>query len=310
MIIPRIDEFRIFYNMSIRPELVRMETERKRMLFGMVTSVAGLAIVVVLFMVLDVGFLLLISALPIVFYLGTLYFKIEKFRQRFKPNVMQLILEFLNASPNLESLSYDAKKMVADDRFKASELFGGRRVSFVGEDYIKGIVGEMPFELSELYVQEVSKASNQLNLVFGGIFIHAIFNEDVVGHLAVWPRKLHTYHRRTIREFIYQGGLPAEVEIQNEKFNELFVVYAKKGTTVHHILTHPMQDAFVEFIEKTGHELYFSILNKNIFVGISHDRDLLEPHIFRSNLSYDLIRTFYVDIVLMLDVIKTFDQNR
>lgn len=310
MIIPRIDEFRIYYNLSIRPELVRMETERKRMLFAMVASVSGLVALVILFILIDAGFVLLVFALPILFYLSTLYFRIEKFRQRFKPNVMQLILEFLNSSTNLEGLSYDAKGMVAQDRFQLSELFAGRKVSYAGEDYIKGIVGEMPFELSELYVQEVSNASNRLNLVFGGIFIHAIFNEDVSGHLACWPRSLHRYHRRTIKEFIFNGGLPAEVEIHNDEFNELFVVYAKQGTTVHHVLTRPMQDAFVEFIDRTGHEIYFSIHNKNIFVGISHDRDLLEPNIVRSNLSYDLIRTFYVDIVLMLDVIKTFDQNR
>ncbi|MEM9836011.1 MAG: DUF3137 domain-containing protein, partial [Bacteroidota bacterium] len=83
-----------------------------------------------------------------------------------------------------------------------------------------------------------------------------------------------------------------------------------EGFVVYQILTEPMQEALVNFTELTDHELYFSIYDQDIFVGISHDRDLLEPNIVRSNLSYDLIREFYVDIMLMLEVIKNFDQNR
>lgn len=310
MDIPRIDEFRIYYNTTIRPELLRMERERKRMLWGIFFSISTLIVLLAFFWIINAGFVAVIFLLPIVFYLGSLYLRIEQFRQRFKPNVVQLLLDFMNQAPNVEGLEYDAKKMVGKDRFLRSEIFRGQAVNYSGEDYIKGLIGEMPFEMSELYVQELSRASNRLTLIFGGIFIHSIFNEDVVGHLAVWPRDRAKYFRRAIKEFIYNGGLPAEVELQNPHFSELFIVYAKKGTIVHKILTPPMQDALVDFVETTGHELFFSVYNQNVFSAISHDRDLLEPHVLRSNLSYDLVRQFYVDIVLMLGVIRDFDQTR
>ncbi|MEL6140548.1 MAG: DUF3137 domain-containing protein, partial [Bacteroidota bacterium] len=265
---------RIFYNTTIRPELMRMERVRRRTLIGIGLSILGLIIVGIIFVAINAGFVVLIAAAPIVFYLGTLYFRIEKFRQKFKPAVVSLVLEFMNLATNFQELTYDAKKMVAKDRFLRSELFVGRSASYAGEDYIKGIVGEMPFELSEIYVQEVSKASNRLELIFGGIFIHALFNEPTVGHLAVWPRSEYRYLRRTLKEFIYRGGFDAEKEIQNPRFRELFVVYAKKDTVVHHILTEPMQESLVEFVDQTGHELYFSIHDKDVFAGISHDRDL------------------------------------
>lgn len=309
MDVPRIDELRIYYNTTIRPELVRMERIRKRTLFSIYASIGAILVVLALFWYIQAGFVILILLAPIIFYLGTLYFRIERFRQAFKPAVVSLILEFMNESPNFKELSYDAKKVIAKDRFLRSELFAGRKINYAGEDYIQGLVGEMPFELSELYVQEISRASNRLDLVFGGIFIHAIFNEPSVGHLAVWPRDEFRFMRRTIKEFIYQGGMDAEIEIQNPNFRELFVVYAKRNTVVHNILTPPMQEALVRFVETTGHDLYFSVYNKNVFAGIAHDRDLLEPHIFRSNLSFNLVREFYTDIMLMLGVIQDFDQT-
>jgi len=309
MEVPRLHELRIYYNTHIRPELVRMERLRKRTLLRITASVLGVLAVVVIALIIKLGFLVLILATPFVFYLVALYFRIERFRQQFKPNVISLILDFMNQAPNFQELSYDAKQSIGKDRFDRSELFVGRSVSYAGEDYIKGLVGEMAFELSELYVEELSRGSNRLNLIFGGIFIHALFNEPTVGHVVVWPRDEYRFMRRTIKEFIYRGGMDAEVELHNPRFRELFLVYAKKGTVVHNILTQPMQDALVRFVETTGHELYFSVHNKNVFAGISHDRDLLEPNILRSNLSFELIQEFYTDIMLMLGIIQDFDQT-
>ncbi|PHI19069.1 hypothetical protein CEQ90_14945 [Lewinellaceae bacterium SD302] len=306
---PRLNEFRIYYNTNIRPELVRMERERKRMLFGILGSVFGLVVIMLIFAVIDAGFMVLYLAIPVLFYLSSFYFRVKKFKETFKPAVVSLILEFINQAANYRELSYQADKMIGRDRFQHSELFIGRPVVYEGEDYIKGMVGEMAFELSEIYVQELSRASNRLELIFGGIFIHAIFPERATGHLVAWPRHEEKNLRRSIKEFIARGGIDAEIELLEDGFSESFVVYAKKNTVVHQLLTKPMQEALLEFMETTERELYFALHNQNIFVGIGHDRDLLEPHVFRSNLSYPLVREFYTDITLMLKVIEEFDKN-
>lgn len=310
MLIPRIDEFRIFYNSSIRPELLRMERQRKRMLWRGIGSVLSLFVLLLIFLLIEAGFIVVLLALPILFYLGTLYYKVEDFRHAFKEAVVNLVISFLQQETNVEGLSYDAKRAVAQDRFLRSDLFQGGAVQYKGEDYIKGIVGEMAFEMSELYVKEISLASNRLNTVFAGVFIHALFNEPTQGHIVVWPRDKGRFMRASIRNFLSQGGIDANMEIQHTAFGEHFTVYASRGTTVHHILTLPMQEALMDFVKTTGHELYFSVYNQDVFAAIEHDRDLLEPHIFKSNLSFSLVREFYADIRLMLDIIRFFDQNR
>lgn len=306
---PRLGELRIFYNTTIRPELIRMERRRKRMLWGIFGSVALLLLIMLVFALVEAGFVVLYLLIPVLFYLSTLYFRIRNFKKIFKPAIVSLVLDFINQAPNFRQLSYRAEQMVAKDRFAYSELFVGRRVTYEGEDYIKGLVGEMPFELSELYVQEISRASNRLELIFGGIFIHAIFAEEASGHLVAWPRSRLRSLRPSIRAFIAQGGMDALIELQSERFRERFVVYAKPNTVVKDLLTLPMQRALADFVEESGREIHFAIHNRNVFVAIDQDRDLLEPNIFRSNLDFGLIREFYTDIVVMLSVIRDFDQT-
>lgn len=299
----------MYYNTTIRPELYRLERLRIRLVRGIFLSLGGVFLLLVAFFVYDVGFLLFIAVVPIVFYVGSLYFRIERFRQAFKPAVMTLLLEFLNDAPNYRSLTYDAKHQIHQDRFERSGLFHPRPDTYHAEDYIKGLVGEMAFEMGEAYVKEISPASNRLETVFSGLFVHAIFNEPTTGQIAVWPRKNLRRMKRTIDEYVSSGGISADVEIMNPGFREQYAVYAKSGTHVAGILTPPMQDALLEFARTQEQDIFFAVHNQDLFIGVAHDYDLLEPSFFKSNLSFSIIRKFYADITLMLGVISDFDQT-
>ena len=309
MLPPRLPELRLYYNTTIRPELLRLEALRKRILWGMALSLLAILIATTAFVVYDLGFLNLLLVVPIAFYLGWLYLRIERFRQSFKPAVIQLLLDFINDSPNFRSLEYDAKRPILRDRFERSGLFRPHPDSYRSEDYIRGLVGEMAFEMGEAYVQEISPASNRLQLVFSGLFVHAVFNEPTQGRLAVWPRHHLRRLKRTVDAYISGQGRSADIEILNEPFRETFAVYAHPGTKVAGILTPPMQDALLAFYQREQRDLYFAVHDRDLFIGLEHGYDLLEPRFFRSNLSFQLIRRFYADITLMLGVIQDFDQT-
>ena len=309
MLPPRLPELRLFYNTTIRPELLRLEGLRKRILWGMALSVLGILAVTIVFLAYDLGFLILIGALPVACYLGWLYLRIERFRQSFKPAIIQLLLDFINDSPNFRSLQYEATRPILRDRFERSGLFRPHPASYRAEDYIRGLVGEMAFEMGEAYVQEISPASNRLQLVFSGLFVHAVFNEPTQGRLAVWPRHHLRRLKRSVDAYIGSKGRSADVEILNPGFRETFAVYAHPGTKVAGILTPPMQDALLDFHAREQRDLYFAVHDQDLFIGLEHGYDLLEPRFFRSNLSFHLIRRFYTDITLMLRIIQDFDQT-
>lgn len=306
----RIDELRKYYNTTIRPELQRLERLRVRLVRGIFLSLILIASVAVAFVVLNLGFLVFFLLVPVLFYIGTLYFRIERFRQAFKPAIMQLLLEFLNHSPNYRYLTYDPKKSIHRDRFERSGLFRPGPDTYHAEDYIKGLVGEMAFEMGEAYVREISPASNRLLVVFSGLFVHAIFNEGNTGNLAVWPRKNLRRLKRTVDAYVASGGVNADIEIMNPGFREEFAVYAKRDTVVAQVLTPPIQDAMLDFARTQQQDIFFAIHDKDLFIGLAHDYDLLEPSFWKSNLNFGLIRKFYTDITIALQVIEDFDRGR
>ena len=306
----RITELRKYYNTTIRPELVRLERLRLRLVRGIFLSLLLVAAIGVSFALLDLGFLVFFFIVPVLFYVGSLYYRIEKFRQAFKPAIMQLLLEFLNNSPNYRELSYDANRAILRDRFERSGLFRPGPDTYKAEDYIKGMVGEMVFEMGEAYVREISPASNRLLVVFSGLFVHAIFNEGNTGQLAVWPRANLRRLKRTVDAYVASGGMPADIEIHTPGFREHFATYAKPGTVVAHVLTPPIQEAMLDFARTQEQDIFFSIQDKDLFIGIAHDYDMLEPRFWKSNLNFGYIRQFYNDITLALHVIEKFDEGR
>lgn len=305
-----LDAFRRYYNTHIFPELQRTERLRKRLLTLIFLSALIIFLILTISAYLGVVLISLFLIMPITFYIFYLGYQIQKFRQTFKPRIVGLILDFMNEQLNFTNLSYDPRQMIPKLLFQQSNIFTTPAQYYVGEDFIKGMVGEMPFALSELVVRDMSSMTNKLQDVFEGVFLHAIFaEEDTQGTIVVWPRKRKHFLTKSIKEFNFQGGVNVDHEINDPFFREHFLVYATEDTHVQGILSEPMQDALGRYVEITGKDIYLSFIDRNIFTAISEERDLLEPSIFTSNIHFDLIREFYFDIMLVLKIVEDFDQT-
>ena len=307
-----LDRFRIYYNQTIHPELVRMERKRKRLLRLLVFSGVFLISVLILVFAVNLFVVGLAVAIPLTFYMTYLGYRIRQFIQAFKPRVVNLILDFIDDGMNMGELYYDPKRYISLDRFRASRLFEfvTDNPIYAGEDYIRGSVGEMPFEMSELTVREVSPVRTKLEVVFQGIFIHGTFKEIMRGEVIAWPRADAQYLMRSVRAFTRDGGRNVDGEIMNGAFRKLFVTYATESTHVAGVITPSMQQALVNLHTLTGKQFYISVHNRKLYVGVPETKNLLEPYLLRSNVRFDLIRDFYSDIHLLLLVVELFDRTR
>lgn len=304
----RLDEFRIFYNKTIHPELLRLERSRIRLLRLMFFSAILLSGIIVLEIYLRLFVVTIFLSLPIVLLMSYLGYRIRDFIRTFKPNIMNLLLDFIDDGLNRGTLTYEQKNHISKDTFKESGLFTLGQF-YKGEDYIQGKVGEMDFELSELDVRAVSPVSNQLDTVFKGVFLYAIFTEDTKGDIKIWPRKRIQHFTKAIKAFTWEGAKNVDHEILNDAFREHFITFALEDTHVAGILSDPMQEAIANYVFETDKELFMAFNNKLIFIGVTEEKDLLEPYVFRSNLSFDLVREFFEDINLLLRIVEDFDQT-
>jgi hypothetical protein len=288
---------------------MRMERKRTRLLRLLFFS--GLALLGVIIFELNIGILplTLTMAVFIALYLVYLGYEVLRFLQTFKPNVLNLLLTFIGSQSNMGKMTYVAKRSLPKSTFFDSCIFVTDAQIFEGEDYISGRVGEMDFELCELNVRDFSVVRNRTNYVFKGVFLHAIFPENVKGNIVIWPREFRQYLSRSIREFTRTGAYNVDDEVMNPAFRKLFTTYATEETHVAGILSEPMQDSIVEYCNTTGKEMYISFLGKNIYLAVTEPRDLMEPYIFRSNLSFELVRGFWQDLSLLIEIVEDFDKT-
>jgi len=308
------EQFRIYYNHTIHPELMRMEGKRRRLLAYMLISiflVIGIAIFEYQFRVFVVTIILITFLL---IYISWLIYQARKFRSTFKPNVVNLILDYIDNGPNLGTLTYKPKGFIPKKKFLASQLFETPAPQYQGEDYISGTVGDVQFELCELNVREFSKVRNRLQYVFRGVFMHARSNTDFYSEIMVWPSKFKPYLSRSIKAFTGQGGRSVSTSLLVPGFAKAFMTFTHYsepeggGERAIRILLPELQTDMVEFREATGKEMYLSFVGKDIYIGVQEHKDLLEPHLWEANTSYELINEFYQDIKLLINMVQLIDK--
>jgi len=306
----RLEEFRIFYNHTIHPELMRMERRRKRLLRLLFFSVFILVGLTTFALYIEIVALSLTLILPIVGYIIWLYFQIRKYIDRFKPNVIELVLDFVDNSMNYEEMKYDAKGKLSVEKFQQSGLFANKLVVYDAEDYITGQIGNIEFELCELDAKEFSPVRERLDDVFKGIFLRAYYDlkEPPEGAILIWPRKLRQFHTKAIKNFTANGGRNIDKELYSAPFTEIFTTYALEDTDVRFLLTTEMQHLIVDYQKRSGREMYLGIHSNEIFVFLSQDKDILEPDLFRPNVSFEMVREFFADIQLIVEVVEDLDR--
>ena len=308
----RLEEFRQYYNHTIHPELMRLERKRLRLLRLMFFSAIILAGIILFEFYMNILVLTLVLSIPIGLYIFYIFYRIREFRLTFKPQVMNLILDFIDDGMNYDPehpLVYDAKKKISKGLFLESQIFPKNMDVYSGEDYIVGRVGEMDFEMSELNVKALSKVSSGYTQIFRGVFMHATFPEVARGRVIIWPRHLRQHFTRSIKNFHWEGGINVDHEILNRDFKKVFLTYATEETHLVSILSEPMQDAILRYRAQTQKDIFMSFQDREIYAAISEDKDLLEPNIWRSNLNFPLIREFFEDIHLLLRIAEDFDQT-
>lgn len=304
-------DFRLFYNQSIHPELLHMELRRRRLVRLLFVSGLLLAGVLALQIYLNIFFITLLLLIPVGCWMAYLVFRVQVFFKEFKPRVIELLLDFIDNDVNFTFQGYDPKGSIEPDQFLESRIFTTAD-DYVGEDLIRGQVRETPFEACELRVREFSEVRNRLDYVFRGIFLIADYQRwDMHGGVLVLPDAYRKYLSRSERAFHLEGGRRIRGTVLPE-FEAIFDTYATPDARVQDVISEEMQWAILNFRHRFQQsnrqkEIYFSIIGDKIYLALTQDRDLLEPSLFVTNVSFEVVKEFYDDLALLLNLVKEVD---
>lgn len=300
------ESFRQFYNHTIYPELYRMERRRKRLLWMLFGIGSFSLLLIVLGWATGLKGVVMLLVLPFIAYLGWLGRALGKFVELFKPKIVKLILDFIDNQMSYDTLHYDSQKGISKKMFNQSGLFATKADDYQSEDYIKGRIGDVDFELSEVRVREMAGMQKGMRPVFSGVFFKATFNRPIRGALLILPRSERARLNKVIKKFNLKHGVPMNMEGLPE-FDEVFMVYRTVDASVSLVVSATFCESILNYYRETGEKPVLSIFGDNAYALLPSSKDMLEPNLFTSNLRFDKIDEFYRDIQMLLDLIEELD---
>ena len=288
-----------------------MELRRRRLVRLLFVSLLLLVGVVALQIYLNIFLITLMLLIPVGCWIAYLVFRIQVFFKEFKPRIVELLLDFIDNDVNFTFKGYEPKGKIPVENFLESRIFTTAD-DYIGEDLISGQVRETPFEACELRVREFSDVRNRLDYVFRGIFLIADYQRwDMHGGVLVLPDAYRKYLSRSERAFHLMGGRRIRGSVLPE-FEAIFDTYATPDARIKDIVSTEMQRTILQFrrlFQQSNREkeIYFSIIGDKIYLALTQDRDLLEPSLFVTNVSFEMVKEFYDDLALLLNLVKEVD---
>lgn len=132
------------------------------------------------------------------------------------------------------------------------------------------------------------------------------------------PREQHEFFWRSIQHVVSKGAKDMTKWIHDKTFREHFLVYATGEVYLRKVIPKELQQLLVGYYLKTEREWYLSVREvlpekaserkHCAWLAIKREKDLLEPSVWRSVLSFDLIKEFYEDILSVMTILKAFDE--
>ncbi len=304
-------DFRLFYNQSIYPELRHLELRRRRLLRLLGLSVLLLAGIFFLEIYLRIFVLTMALFIPVGLWLAYLLFRVKVYYDEFKPRIVGLVLDFIDNNINFGELHYETRGSLSKDQFLSGRIFTGAD-EFVGEDYIRGQIREMPFEACELRVREFSPSRDRLDVVFNGLFLVGDYRrQDMRGSVLLLPDAQRKYLSRSERALHLLGGRRVRENLLPE-FEACYDTYATPDIRLGDVVSDDLQLAILRFrlrFQQTNRkkEIYLSIIGDKLFVALSQDRNLLEPSIWVNTVTFEVAQEFYEDLKLLFDIVLELD---
>ncbi len=304
----RMHDFRIYYNQTIHPELLRMEIKRKRVVRLIIISSFLLLGLIVIQLYINILAITLLGIIIIAFYILWLGNRALQFRSAFKPNVVHLLLDFISDNLNYKNFKYDAKKFLPRSTFLDSKLFATPAIFYRGEDYVSGSIGSVNFELCEILVQDVSLVNGKLQSVFKGIFLYSKLKEEYSETMWIIPKNKKQFHLRAIEALTVDGGQNVDHLLQDAPYLEKFHTYATQNGDWKKFIPLEKQQMIAKFHERSQKDIYLSFVNNNVYLFLAEPNDFLEPYLLKSNVSFELVRDFFEDLQIVLTIVEDLDR--
>lgn len=201
------------------------------------------------------------------------------YRRRFKQDIATEIFRTVVPDGTYQPDHHITKATVDE-----SGLFSGSYQSFKGDDLIRGKVGPVEFEGSELHAVGTFTSSRKRNknaaggpnvTEFKGMMFHFALPRTLNGHTIVEPERCEG-------RFIGHRKGFEQIEMDDEAFAERFRVYTTDEAEARRVLSPEIRARLVAVAEHLPYPPFLAFVRHHAFVAAHHTNNLLEPTIAKA----------------------------
>jgi hypothetical protein len=307
------EEFRQFFETSLKAPLAELEQKRKQVLYNIgISLLATLAILSFLSIFIGPIALFILPFAGLGVFLILRFGLNQNYALDFKDKIIEPIVKFIDPS-----LSYNSINFLPEHVFMGSEIFKVSPDRYRGDDFVSGVIGKTQIAISELHAEyktetrdSQGRTQTQWHTIFKGLFIISDFNKDFRGKTVVLPdtaERLFGNFGKMLQSWnIMRGQL---IQLEDPEFEKLFAVYGTDQVEARYILSTSLMKRIIDFKKKSGRQIYLSFVGSKLFVAISYSKNLFEPRIFRTLLDFKPIQAYFEDLELALGVVEDLNLN-
>ena len=319
-----VEELKQYYEVNLLPDLSLMEEQRlktKRKLIPLIIIAAALCIIslgIIAHFSASIMWMIIPLCICFVLFVGWYFSFYREFLSEFKDKVIQKIVYFID--PDLQ---YEKSGCVPKSTFVESKIFNLPPDYYHGDDFVSGRIGKTDIQFSELNVKHVEKtrsagettSSNKKQKattypIFRGMFFVADFNKEFTGTTVVLPDKAEKSLGRLGQKLqsmnIQRGEL---IKLEDPEFEKTFVVYGDNQIESRYILSTSLMKRIVDFKNKKNKEIFVSFAATRVYVAIPYEKTLFEPALFKTLIDFSLIREYYEDLQVALEIVEDLNLN-
>jgi len=311
-----IQEFEHFYNTSLKTDLANLDLRRKRIvnrfLIMVVIFICIVAVSILMQMYLNINIAVIGIAIAVVVALLIFFFwvKDKLFYNDFKSQVINRIVYFI--SPDLQYNSSDAINIT---EFITSRLFMTHVDRYKGDDLVFGKIEKTAFRFSEIKAEYKTTTTDSKgntrttwHILFKGLFFIADFNKDFQGSTVVLPNSFGKGFG-FLKKLMGVTRREKLVMLEDVNFTKEFNVYGDDQIQSRYILSTSLMERILEYKNKTKNNIYLSFVDSKMYLGIAYSKDLFEPSYLKSLTNFDLVKTYYEDMILAVSIVEDLNLN-
>lgn len=310
-------DLKTVFDSKLKEQLLELDVVRKEAVKRLVVSLFVVPLSAVLaFLYVEANYMDLEVVLWVAGFVAVMMYlyvgkKWKSYRNGYKTEVVGKLLKMFN-----DSFKYSPNDCISSQEYKNSGLYQRSYDRYVGEDYVKGMLGKTAIQFSELHTQYKTTSTDSKgnkrttwHTIFKGLFFIADANKHFNGKTYIMPDSDSIFSSigKSISSLF--GGRGDRVALEDPEFERHFEVYSDDQVEARYLISPALMRRLVSFKYEAGANVALSFVGENLYIAIPTRKAYFEPKLFKPAADFDVVEEIYQDLDFITGIVEDLNLN-